>query len=372
MIGFKNGVEAEENNVVRGFSSDTEVKTNHGWKLISQVDPEQDMILVAETDTREISYAQPLQVTVAPYEGTLMHLETRQVNLMLTDKTPLHLVRKHTSEGRCIYTPQQAENAGKKKNGDLLPLSGFRYHNGNEMEFILPAITVTKRKKEVTYPERRIDMKCWLEFFGFWLADGCCRGPLSSGKTLYAVFIKQKEDNGDYVLSLLRNIGFTPRVEHYKAKGYNNYCIYDRQLWEYLRQFGKSEDKYIPEEFLSLAPEYLEALFRGYINGDGKECRTCKVLSSRSKRLLDNVQELVLKLEGKVTQARKEYYTVQDGSRRWVWVIDYSMNERKRKNYTCYGEAKCVDYKGDVCGLQIEPGKVMLLRRNNTIMWAAC
>lgn len=375
MIGFKNADKVNDNgeSVVRGFSSDTEVKTNHGWKLISEVDPKADLVLAAKPVTLEMVYAKPLDVAVEPYEGTLLHFKTRQVDLMLTDNTPLNLIRKRCIKSdEYVYSALQAPTAEAVKKTDMLPLSGFCYNDGEELEFVLPAITVTRRKKEILIPEKRLPAKAWLEFFGFWLADGCWRGPRSNGKVTYSVYIKQSETNEDYVLSLIKNIGFVPHIEHYRAKGYNNYCIQDRQLWEYLRQFGRSKDKYIPEEFLSLAPEYLEVLFRGYKNGDSTISHGCTILSSASKRLLDNVQELVLKLEGSVTQIRKEYYTLKDETRCWVWVLGYRPN-RASKNRTCYGAAKQVKYQGDVCSLCLEgEQKMALLRRNGTIMWAAC
>ena len=127
MIGFdKTDRTDNEESVIRGFSSDTEVKTNHGWKLISEVDPKTDLVLAADPATLEMMYAKPLEVAVKPYEGTLLHFKTRQVDLMLTDNTPLHLVRSHRKQNGPTYSVLQAPNAETMKKSDMLPLGGFQ------------------------------------------------------------------------------------------------------------------------------------------------------------------------------------------------------------------------------------------------------
>ena len=345
---------------IRGFSCDTEVKTDRGWKLISDIDCENDRLLMANPETLLIHYAKAKEVSVANYKGAAICLETQQMNLAVVGRSPVYVHRKQCAADKS-FEHKVLDDLSEMRKSDVAPLCGFEYTSGGAKEFVLPAATIIRGKKETIIPEKKIEMKAWLEFLGFWLADGCCRSDS------YAVYIKQNESNEDYVLSLIRNIGFTPRIEHYKAGGYNNYCVNNRALWEYLRQFGKSSEKYIPEEFLSLAPEYLEALFRGYTNGDSTKNRDCIELSSRSRRLIDNIQEIILKLHGSIVQVRK----FVDENHKVLWRLRY-VPQRTKKRHTRMGVPREVRYEGKVCDLQVENDERVLLRRNDTITWAAC
>lgn len=371
MTGLEHLHDASDINFVRGFSCDTEVKTNHGWKRIEDVDAEQDALLAASLETLELHYTKPTTIDTGIYEGPMLHFDTAGIDLLLTSDAFVYAHRRTISNGELLYLPKLVGCENGVSESDRLPVSGFQYCSDKDGTFILPGLTIVRRGKEVTIPPREIDMKAWLEFFGFWLADGCWRSPRQNGKVSYDVYIKQNAENEEYVLDLIRGIGFIPKIEHYRAGGYNNYCIHSRQLWEYLRQFGKSADKYIPEEFLMLAPEYLEALFRGYTNGDSTMNRTAMELSSKSRRLMDNVQELVLKLEGSVTQIREKKRKLADGTPTTLWLLRYVPN-RTHKVRTSYGKPQKVDYYGKIYKPQMEESKLILLRRNGTIMWAAC
>lgn len=371
MAGLSNSPDNYCEPAIRGFPCDTEIKTNHGWKRVEDVDEGQDMLLVASPESLELHYESPATKEIAAYEGPMMHFETPQIDLMLTAGMSVYAQRQSRANGNYAYLPRIANSADAITRYDKLPVSGFRYCAGREGKVVLPGITFARRGKEIALPEREIDLMAWLEFFGFWLADGCWRSPRRNGKISYDVYIKQNEENEEYVLSLIRNIGFEPKIEHYRAGGYNNYCIRSRQLWEYLRQFGKSADKYIPEEFLCLAPEYLEALFLSYTNGDSSTDRTCIELSSCSRRLIDNIQELVLKLEGCVAQVREARGKLQDGTPTTLWRLRY-VPQRKGKIRTSYGVPQECTYQGTICGLQMNEDKLVLLRRKGKIMWAAC
>lgn len=49
-------------------------------------------------------------------------------------------------------------------------------------------------------------MDDWLEFFGFYLADGCYRDHINThGKRDYTISIKQNKQNEEYVLNLIQN-----------------------------------------------------------------------------------------------------------------------------------------------------------------------
>ena len=73
----------------------------------------------------------------------------------------------------------------------------------------------------------------------------------------------------------------------------------DSQLFQYLKQFGKASNKFIPQEIKSLSKELLEIFFEYYIKGDGHTYgRNHQGLSATtiSIKLRDDLQEIALKM----------------------------------------------------------------------------
>lgn len=212
-------------------------------------------------------------------------------------------------------------------------------------------------------------MKDWLEFFGFWLADGCCRDHINTcGKRDYTISIKQNVKNEQYVLDLMHRIGFIATISR-RSDGNNNYNIYSKQLWEYLYQFGRSADKYIPREFLELDSDLLKCLFQGYLNGDGSKCADGHYhLSSVSKSLMDNIQEIILKIYGITTQVRT---TKRKHSYNNEFGICYSINVlfNRRTEFSKYGVPDKIPYNDNVYCLTLKKNHIMLVRHNGIIGW---
>lgn len=263
-------------------------------------------------------------------------------------------------------------NAEDIKKTNLLPLSGFSYKGVNQEYFILPEVKQLEQysRKEITIPEKKIPMKDWLEFFGFWLADGCYRDHINTyGKRDYTISIKQNKKNESYVLDLINRIGFKAEITT-RFDDNKNYNIYSKQLWEYLYQFGRSADKYIPREFLDLDIDYLKALWTGYTNGDGSLCKNGQWhFSSVSKNLIDSIQELILKIFGIITQVhkrtRKHSYDDNYGT---CYEMSVKL-DRWHKDYSKYGTPDKVQYDDNVYCLTLEKNHIMLVRHNGKIGW---
>ena len=348
------------------YSSDTEVLTNNGWKYIKDVNIETDLIYSLNPDTNEIEIVKAVDFISSPVNGKLYHYSSHNMDFAVTGNHKMFTYYKNC-KGDIVY--KGLVDASDIKKSDLLKLTGFEWEGKDIPKFILPETTQKEQysRKEIVVPSKEIDMKSWLEFFGFYLADGCIRlGNNVQGNPRYVISIKQNVANESYVIKLCKNIGFDCHISRRKD-GNNNYIIYSKQLWEYLSKFGKSENKYIPREFLELNKEYLDCLFRGYINGDSHNGNGDIILSSKSKMLMDNMQEIILKLFGQICKVR----TV-DGKYKGESYIYYMISLQrniKHRNFAKYGVPKMIDYNDNVYCLTLEKNHIMLIRHNNTIGW---
>ena len=228
-------------------------------------------------------------------------------------------------------------------------------------------------KREIIVPEKEIDLGNWLEFFGFYLADGCYRDHINSlGKRDYTISIAQNKEGLDYVLELIDNIGFKPRYRKKEKNRDNCYSIeiYSKQLWLHLEQFGRSADKYIPREFLNLPPKYLKRLFKGFTNGDSYFQGETLIITSRSKAIVEAMQEIILKLYGNIanfTTCHGKY----KGEEYIMYMLRFKENKKSRNNIK-YREPAITRYKDNVYSLTLENNNVMLMRRNNEASFATC
>ena len=108
--------------------------------------------------------------------------------------------------------------------------------------------------------DKKVNMDKWLKFFGFWLADGWISDK-------YQVSICQYKDNNvlEEMFEILSEMGFNPKY----VKNKNTLRVVDKQLWTYLKKFGKANEKYIPKELLQLPKRQLDILLNYYLIGDG-------------------------------------------------------------------------------------------------------
>ena len=135
------------------------------------------------------------------------------------------------------------------------------------------------------------------QFLGLYIAEGSF-GKSTGGN--YKVIISQlKKENHPFIQKLLGCYNFC-----YSKNG--DFQIANKELWEYVKQFGKSKDKHFPREFLKSATyRQLDLAFRAYILGDGNwQSDTACTAYTTSPQLVNDLQEIAVKL-GYKTQYKK-------------------------------------------------------------------
>ena len=352
------------------YSSDTEVMTNHGWKLIKDVNIDEDIIMSLNPVNKQIEMAKAVDFISSPVNGELYHFHNQNMDFCVTGNHRMYGYYKTSAKGNKALPFINAEDV---KKSHLLPLSGFSWNGTCKDYFYLPETTKLEQysRRKIIVPEKKIAINDWLEFFGFYLADGCYRDHINVyGKQDYTVSIKQNRNNENYVLDLINRIGFTATISSGSSSSNANYCIYSKQLWEYLSQFGRSREKYIPREYMDFDKEHLAILLKGYMNGNSGRCINGQIhFSSVSKKLMDNIQELLLKVYGLTTQVHKyERKHSYDNNRGICYHIDVNL-DRHHKDFSKYGVPDKVPYNDNVYCLTLEKNHIMLVRHNGIIGW---
>lgn len=343
------------------FSIDTECYTRRGWKKYDEI-LEDDEVMSVNPETLELEWSGINEKIVRENNDTMYHFKREHLDIMCTKGHRMFAFRK----GKLL-----------KKNGDLIlsqdirseqyiPRNGYSWKGKEQKYFTLPGMFGKTYAQDVYKEPIDIPLKDWLCFFGFWLADGYCRHTKNVlGHFRKTVGIKQIEDNADIVRDILDRLPFKYH-EYYEKTPYKNpminFEIHNEQLWSYLKQFGKSRDKFIPTFIKDLNPEYLKVFLDYYFYGDGSSTLyKGRIYRTTSIKLAEDVQEVLLKigyLSHIVVHRSKDNYK--------MYSINYNPEALGNKIGfpSNKNDSLAVPYKGLVWCLNLKKNGVFLLRRN--------
>ncbi len=343
------------------YSSDTEILTDDGFKYFEELKGD---CKIATLDSKgELEYQQPIEIQKYPYHGKMIHIGGKGYDFLVT---PNHLMLARTYKhetwelvtAREIYQGHRNIKSyeeflrlreqglgwrriskripeikgkvihwclGSKPTNYWICVRGLEFKcdanwGGNDPSyFTLPALEQVGKWKH-QHPELKIPIGLWLEFLGWWLAEG----HLYNKNSIYRVHITQNEKLGE-IFNLTKEIGqianFKPRsrppVKRPGRWGKSGEIVFSsKQFVEYLKQFGKSNSKFIPKEIKELSKQKLRILLDTLIKGDGHCYGSSSSYTTASKRLADDVCEVGFKCGYRINvNKRKGTYIVYLSSR---------------------------------------------------------
>ncbi len=262
------------------FDMKTEILTENGWKLFK--DLKKDEKIATLNSKGYLEYNLPNKYYSYDYKGKMFHQIGKTINIKVTPNHNLYVKRRYNHKiNNFVF-----EEAEKSKRHIL-------YKCDTKWE--------GSKKKKIDINGLTINMDDWLNFFGIWLADGFT--IKNYNKASYRIGITQKnKQNLRWIKKIITKCGF----HTFYNNGNYSFHIKNKKLYFYLKQFGKSDSKYIPKELLQLSKSQLKLLFMSYLKGDGhkidkKRIETCgwegyTACATVSKKLADNLQEIIFKL----------------------------------------------------------------------------
>ena len=369
------------------YDEETEVLTKDGWKLFCDV-TQKDKIASLKNGTTLI-YEKPTEIIAEHYSGKMYRLKTRGVDLLVTPNHDLYVAKgtywngKYTPPKRVDYDfeltkPEKYFGKNKRFKKDA------KWEGAEIYEFTLDAMSKTWNREKFgktgkKWPERIIKMDDWLNFLGWYIAEGC----ISSNPKQREISISANNtDNGyerNVVLEAIRNIGFDPSLSQ-EDKSAVVYKIFNKPLAEWLLQNcgGCSTEKKIPAFVKNLSPRQIKILLDSLYAGDGSKQKFAYTLTTVSKKLADDVQELILKTgnasrlntglklrngqlyEGKMIIPRHKPYGVN-------WLKN-GFHNTQDNGLARSSIEKWIDFDGMVYCVTV-PSHVIYVRRNGIPVW---
>ena len=335
------------------YSDDTEVLTEDGWVELKAICENKLAVPIATLNREKdvVEYHKPTHFFTYPYKGKMFHQYAQGIIDLLV--TPNHQCYVKSNYKNSKWRFSKAEDLPKHYMID----KHFPWEGERKEFFVLPGVPWGQTNK-ICDPKKFL-MDDWLAFFGIWLAEGS--SFTSKRKTRkeirYMVQIAQENDeNREQIKKICEKLGYVVQDTGHELR------IHNKQLCFYLKQFGHSHDKYIPNEFKNLSRRQLNILLEWMILGDGhKYSKTNYAYCTSSRQLADDVYEIGLKVGWNLSQTR--FYERND-----CCYVNMRKSRFTPKLNGGKDQREWIDYDGYVYDIEI-PNHLFYVRRNKKCMW---
>lgn len=345
--------------ISRCYDKDTEFLTHRGWKKGSEVQPEDTLGCFHAPSGRIYMMPQLEPMHRQAYNGPMLLHENKTLNFCVT---PNHRFLTRHGRGETLWQVVPASRIFGKAGWEL-PTSGLPAP-GVEEPFVLPHIDYKKRDYQSDRSERTIDAGDWAEFLGWYLAEGHL--------TEHGAVISQSDEVNPQKCARIATLLMRLPFRHKYSTKLKGFALYSKRLAGYLRQFGRSENKFIPDWLFRQPYQVRQRFLDAYWMGDG---RTQEFATKRgrqgvhptsavstSPRLVDDIQRLFV-LQGKSARVGDE--PMSDLGRFPVQFV----SQHFRKTRVTASEAwKKIRYRGFVYCPTVPTGFVVTRRKGRVLI----
>lgn len=331
------------------YDEDTEVMTRRGWVPWPHVEDRDEFACLVDG---RLKWCRAEKIHVTPYKGELLGVRTATLEYLVT---PNHRLWVRPKEGNGLYRVETAEESyGRPR---VYTTSHQPYVGNWSGCFEVPVVERLGNNTK-TLPPMPLD--AWCELVGWYLGEGLTvwRDPPGDYRTLISQSRSANHANCRRIEALLDSLDM--------RWSYNSsmkcYVLCGKQLTSYFRQFGYSQDRFIPEEFFDAPASARRALLESLLLAEGRRDRKGRryQFCSTSPTLAEGVQRLAFSL-GLPTTATFERDDRQPQYLGCHVVHMQGRTEREAFKRNYFRE----DYDGHVYCATV-PGGLLYVRRGRT------
>lgn len=341
------------------YDAETEVLTRNGWTRFDNLAHGAD-VLAVDPQTLNAQWETPTHYTRLAYDGYLMHYKSAVLDLAVT---PDH---------RMVFKDYNDWKTNKTTNWRVKAAKDLPRH------FYVPqavqwAGTVNTPDHTIEYGGRRWQADNFADFMGWYLAEGCADGARASTR-----IVQSDGPYADEIEEVLRRSPFSFTRTMHGRPGMSIFYVGSKELATTLAALGTSHTKYVPAEVAQLPAPLLRRFITAFAKGDGGPAGRYGngvLMSSRSKQLIDGIQECCIKAGWAATVHRREIaehkfngYTLPGGT---VWTLYIRYSKAATHNHKWYAKVKAsnvqlLPYSGDVFCVSV-PSTALVVRRNGRV-----
>lgn len=337
------------------YDQETEVLTNQGWKFFKDLN-RSELFFSVNLDTGEGEWKKAIKWVDEEYHGNMHHFSNKNFDLMTTPNHH-HVIQTYSSKKlRLIET--------KKLPKEAQFLTHLPKWTGSELD-------------EITFGERVFKGDDFITFLAYFLSEG----SLIEYKNQTRIHISQsKKKYYKEIEKCLEELfpRFGRCIDYLQV---NLSRDKDIELIKYLKSFGKSVDKFIPNEIKERSPRQIELFLKAYCQGDGSvykgrdwdgyECKDYRLYYTSSKRIADGLSELILKIGKrpgfKIKPAQEIYDPKRDKSYMQNADIIVVSELSSKFAHKAAMKEEIVHYHGKIYDVELEGNHTLFVRRNGKI-----
>ena len=347
------------------YDEETQTLTDHGWKFWFEVSSN-DKIATYNPDTGNIEYHKPnddLMKYVSHYKGQMVHFKSKHIDIKVSPQHDMWVCTNGRQVGKMKWKKMKAIDL---YNSGIQNFYFMEQTNGVNDILEDPYITIPYIESHHTNGNNHIvtfDTKAFIEFLGYFVSEGSLNPSKGSR---YCISISQKKKHIlNKIISCIDKLNLKYNTRDDNRDGTVEITIYHKSLWMYLKDnFGLYDvNRYISRNILNLSSSSLRILLDALVDGDGtrdnRPGRTSMSYYSISENLIDNVQELCVKLGYK---AKILYGKPEHGNVHRVMISDSCSNYR----YCTRDMITLEDYDGIMYCYNV-PNHLFITRRNGKV-----
>ena len=345
------------------YDEKTEILTDKGWKYFKDLKGE-EKVMTLNPETNEIEYQLPSKYLSYFVDGKMVKINNTSIDLLVTPNHRQWIIKQNKKKGELV-------RADKIPQGARIPRTGKWI--GKKIEyFTLPSYTNIWHSGKGRGVDRikylsplNIKIENWLKFLGIYLAEGSRGGQ---GVINISQFAKNKE-----MADLLKDF---PIEIKKTEKGFQ---LYSKQIDFYVKQFGRCNEKFVPQWLKELSSDLIEIFLNAFCLGDGSVRESnSRLFFTTSHKLADDIQELLLKVGslGNIKTKKTKGTIMRIGKRKYIRRFDsYIIRERKiyqkfNIDNSRYNHCQEIQYKGLVYDVEVPKYHILYVRRNGKPIWS--
>jgi phage terminase large subunit len=345
-IRFKNGslLQLVGSDSYDCFDDQTEILTNDGWKLFKDIT---DKDRVASLVDGFLEFVKPLKRLEYDFDGMMYKIFNNSIDMLVT---PNHRFYVKSSKG--VYKFKEISDATIRH--DSIPSkSGWEGTN------------ILFERSNTRESTLHFSTEDYLFFLGLYISEG---SSFKNNKCYRITISQTKTENRIKIKKLLARM----KLNYVETKdGFN---IENKELYNHLSVLGKQENRYIFKSVKNLSPLYLKILLDALIMGDGHTCSIYTAYYSTSKKLIDDVQEIIIKLglSGNIRIKKQSTAFIKGReikSKKTLYQIIIRKSNFKRLSSSKKNYISQEYYKGKVYCVSV-PSGVIKVRRNGKECWS--
>lgn len=297
-----------------------------------------EQVATINPQSMELEYQKIQKVINQHYFGEIVNIESKTFQANVTPNHRFLVTNNYDikKERGLIFKTAEELNSS-----DLIPKTS------NYNKIIEGDIIIKNEKGEISIPN-----EIFSSFMGWWLSEGWLQYNKGSRENISrGICISQSKksnlDELDNIFKSLSEILGKKFGRHIRKRGEIEYYILDNVLYEYLSQFGKCDEKYIPKEIKELDKKNIQIFLDSYLKGDGSKQNNQEVYYTTSKQMGFDISELI-NLTGFMSSCSEKELTYEKYLIEGNWIKDFDWYIKKDKYVGKIIEDKKKHYTGKI------------------------